>query len=120
MPYSVGGISLKSSASLKPSVGSEAIEPAVTELSSIFIPFALSQPWCEKKTKHQSTLYLSKRKTKPLTYNWFTAELIIHSDCRSPTQEQQEDRTRRTDAYTNSLRKSEGQIMRAVAVFSAC
>ncbi len=50
--YSVGGISFKSSPSLKSSVGSAVIEPAVTELSSIFIPFALSQPWCEK---HQST-----------------------------------------------------------------
>lgn len=50
--YCVGGISLKSSASRKSSVGSTVIEPAVTELSSIFIPLALSQPWCKETSKH--------------------------------------------------------------------
>lgn len=60
MLYSVGGISLKSSASLKPSVGSAAIEPAVTELSSIFIPFALSQPWCEKNKTSKHFVFKQK------------------------------------------------------------
>lgn len=91
----------------KSSVGSAVIEPAVTELSSIFIPFALSQPWCEKTSKHicsSAKRGEKKKRTKPLVYNWFTAELIIHSDYRSLPRTTGGDRTRRTNTYTNSLK----------------
>lgn len=57
--YSIGGISHKSSASPKSSEGNAVIEPAET---SIFIPFAVSQPW---RGNIKALCSEVKRKRKP-------------------------------------------------------